>query len=179
MKNFNLQEAIKFTGVSEKTFNRFLSAGYFAPYVVDGEQFFSAEEIAKVFGISLPAEQEQEIHHEEPKKVEKKPDLIFPEVNNSANLLSEIDRLKNLISLQEQLLDMKEKEVIDLREQRTWLQERILKMEEKSERDQLLLISETQMLTKIIANQTRKSTWQKALGWLGLEEDNNTVMHKN
>lgn len=193
MRTFSLEEAINFVGVSEKTFNRFLSAGYFSPHLSDGKEVFSADEIAKVFGVKLPEEKipvleklqvsNEEISENVTEEItsEIKEELVFPEIQISANLSNEVEKLKQINNLQEQLLDMKDKEIADLKEQRAWLQERYTKMEEKSERDQLLLISETQMLTKIIANQSKKSTWQRALTWLGLEEEEKqtTVFHKN
>lgn len=83
----------------------------------------------------------------------------------------EISRLKNLISMQERMLDSKDDEIADLRNQRTWLRERVEKLEEKSDRDQILLLSETQTIRQLIAVQeSRKSIVQQVLEWIGVNK---------
>lgn len=86
-----------------------------------------------------------------------------------APLAEEIQRLKNLVALQERILDMKESEVQDLRSQRDWLKTRVEKLEEKGDRDQVLLLSETQALRQLIGlQQKRPSAIRSLLEWLGL-----------
>ena len=86
-------------------------------------------------------------------------------------LANTIKKLKRVVELQEQLLDSREDEIRDLRQQREWLQRRVEKSEEKGERDQLLLISEMQMLTKLVAEQSNKrSPVVAALEWLGIKD---------
>jgi hypothetical protein len=83
--------------------------------------------------------------------------------------LEEVARLRNLLTMQERILDSKDDEIADLRSQRAWLRERIEKLEEKSDRDQILLLSETQMIRSLIAYQeTRKSTFRQFLEWTGI-----------
>lgn len=84
-------------------------------------------------------------------------------------LNEEIQRLKNLVALQERILDMKESEIQDLRSQRDWLKTRVEKLEEKGDRDQVLLLSETQALRQLIGlQQKRPSAIRSLLEWLGL-----------
>jgi len=84
-------------------------------------------------------------------------------------LNEEIQRLKNLVALQERILDMKESEIQDLRSQRDWLKTRVEKLEEKGDRDQILLLSETQALRQLIGLQhKRPSAIRSLLEWLGL-----------
>ena len=86
-----------------------------------------------------------------------------------APLNEEIQRLKNLVSLQERILDMKESEIQDLRSQRDWLKTRVEKLEEKGDRDQVLLLSETQAIRQLIGlQQKRPSAVRGLLEWLGL-----------
>lgn len=86
-----------------------------------------------------------------------------------AALELEIQRLRNLLSMQERILDAKDDEIADLRGQRTWLRERIEKLEEKADRDQILLLSETQTIRKLISIQeNRKSPVKQLLQWIGL-----------
>jgi hypothetical protein len=81
----------------------------------------------------------------------------------------DIERLRNLIEMQERMLDAKDDEIADLRNQRAWLRERIEKLEEKSDRDQILLLQETQTIRQLIAVQdSRKSVVQHVLEWIGV-----------
>lgn len=81
----------------------------------------------------------------------------------------EVARLRNLVNLQERILDMKEGEIADLRAQRDWLQRRVEKLEEKGDRDQILLLSETQTIRRLVTMQENKrSTMRQILDWLGL-----------
>lgn len=82
----------------------------------------------------------------------------------------EILKLQKVIELQEQLLESREAEIRDQKKQRKWLQERVEKQDLKAERDQLLLISEMQMLTKMYMQQhNKKSVVIQALEWLGFK----------
>ncbi|MBN8547838.1 MAG: hypothetical protein J0M12_00835 [Deltaproteobacteria bacterium] len=90
----------------------------------------------------------------------------------------EIQRLKNLMQLQERILDMKDQQLQDLKEQRDWLQARVEKLEDKADRDQILLLTETQTIRTLINVQQqhkRRSPVRLALEWLGVtapEEEN-------
>ena len=92
-----------------------------------------------------------------------------PERPIDSDLQQEVARLRNLVNLQERILDMKESEVADLRAQRDWLQRRVEKLEEKGDRDQILLLSETQTTRRLVTMQENKrSTMRQLLDWLGL-----------
>ncbi len=82
----------------------------------------------------------------------------------------EVTKLQNILTLQEKLLDVREEEIRSIKGERDWLRSRIEKLEEKNERDQLLLLAETQTVRQLINLQQRKrSTVQLALEWLGLK----------
>lgn len=83
----------------------------------------------------------------------------------------EITKFKSIAEVQERIISMREAEIKQLREERDWLRSRIEHQEIKSERDQLLLLSETQTIRKLIALQeNRKSFLSTALEWLGFNE---------
>ncbi len=87
----------------------------------------------------------------------------------------EVSRLKALSTLQDRLLESREAEIRDLKGEREWLKGRIEKLEEKSDRDQLLLLSETQVVRKLVTMQhERKSIMRQALDWLGVTAPINT-----
>ncbi|MDC0358001.1 hypothetical protein OAO01_04225 [Oligoflexia bacterium] len=106
--------------------------------------------------------------------VEQEPSIPSDEPDNdSAGLKQEITKYKNIVRLQEQVLDMRDKELEDLRQQRQWLQARIEKLEEKSDRDQLLLLSEKQVVRQLLThNQKKASPLRAALEWIGFVPDN-------
>ena len=86
------------------------------------------------------------------------------------SLEREVTKFQNIVALQEKLLDIREEEIKNLKGERDWLRSRIEKLEEKNERDQLLLLAETQTVRQLINLQQRKrSTVQLALEWLGLK----------
>lgn len=96
----------------------------------------------------------------------------------SAALLEEVQRLRQLVQLQERILDLKEQEVKDLREQRNWLQTRVEKLEDKSDRDQVLILTESQTIKTLVSLQNQqKSSVRKALEWFGFAEPNQTSSH--
>ena len=89
-----------------------------------------------------------------------------PDVENGED--RELDRLRQLNKLQERLLDVRAQQHEEQRRERDWLKARIEKLEEKNERDQLLLLSETQMIRKLITtHEERRTPLQLALEWLG------------
>lgn len=80
----------------------------------------------------------------------------------------EIARLKNLVQLQETILDARDAEIRGLKDERQWLRTRIEKLEEKGERDQILLLSETQTIRKLIVVQEKRGAIKQLLTWVGL-----------
>jgi hypothetical protein len=84
-------------------------------------------------------------------------------------LEQEATRLKNLVGLHEKLLELREGEIRDLKQEREWLKLRIEKLENQSDRNQLLLLSEIQMATRIMRYQAeKKSKIRGMLEWLGI-----------
>jgi hypothetical protein len=84
---------------------------------------------------------------------------------------AELVRLTNLVQMQEKILDLKDAALEALRKERDWLRVRIERLEEKSDRDQLLLLSETQTIRKlIIMSDRRRSTFRQLMEWAGIVE---------
>lgn len=83
-----------------------------------------------------------------------------PPLQTALNPLEvEVTKLRSVVALQDKLLDLRDSQIKDLREEREWLRSRIEKLDEKSDRDQLLLLSETQTIRKLVTqNQTKRST---------------------
>ena len=80
----------------------------------------------------------------------------------------EVAKYKNIVELQEKILAMKDEEIKSLKSERDWLRTRTEKMEDKAERDQLLLLAETQTIRQLISiHDRKKSPVRTALEWLG------------
>ena len=87
----------------------------------------------------------------------------------SQSLEEELSRQKSVNAMQDKLLDMKEKELDDLRAQRDWLKVRIQGLEDQSNRFQVLMLNEMQMTSKLVKIQLEKrSGISRALTWLGI-----------
>jgi hypothetical protein len=182
-------EAIKLAGVSAKTLHRFKESGYLDVTDTDqGQTLYSRRQLVEIFGGGDADEQirsasaadttatvSEDVSPNYPEEELSK--CSAPVKGDIDNLVSTIDRsqerelqrLQNLIDIQERILDSKDSEIADLKSQRTWLQERIERLEEKSERDQILLLSETQTIRSLISYQeNRRSPVRQLLEWIGV-----------
>jgi hypothetical protein len=192
-----LQEACSVTGLSEQTLNRFAQAEYFKSksdndqLLIDRAELFSVLNIKDTkknrLSIAKPSIQEQApttpvaetsntssvitepaqtVNQEPLSQTENTPEVT---VTSDSALSFEIEKLKAVAELHEKFIELKEKEIASLINERDWLRARVEKLEEKSDRDQLILVSmsETQ---RTFANQinNRKSSFQLALEWLGV-----------
>ena len=88
--------------------------------------------------------------------------------SNERELSALIERQKIVLDMHERLLSMKEERIKSLEDEREWLRARIEKLEEKANRDQLLLLSETQTIKALITIQEqRRSPVRGILEWFG------------
>jgi DNA-binding transcriptional MerR regulator len=190
-------EAVQIAGVSARTLLRFSESGYLTVEVADdGVRYYSTSQLTEIFGVPMDRSVENTTEVENSASwacsVEAageclkggdtpsseaptgEPTLETPQPHPSPEIevtetATEIQRLKNLLSMQERILDARDDEIADLRSQRTWLRERIEKLEEKSDRDQILLLSETQTIRQLISyRESRKSVVQTFLEWIGI-----------
>lgn len=184
-------EAVATAGVSARTLQRFQESGYLeVANSPEGTKSYLRSQIIEIFGaadaLSVPAQGAEETQSSFASQAdEDEPPACFgipPEFTRTPSTehspldeqgsspdFREIQRLRNLVALQERILDMKEAEVTDLRSQRDWLRSRIERLEEKAERDQILLLSETQTIRKLVSlNEGRRSAFHNILEWLGI-----------
>ena len=177
-------EAVALAGVSARTLRRFQESGYLeVSQDGDGATRYIKSQIVEIFGAAealssqaphSPSEPQRQSSHGEAPRAPQATRAPQPEQSASpeipaASAVPEIDRLRNLVTLQERILDLKDAEITDLRSQRDWLRSRVERLEEKSERDQILLLSETQTIRKLVSmHEGRKSALQNVLEWLGI-----------
>jgi chaperonin cofactor prefoldin len=104
-------------------------------------------------------------------------DSLSLRINNLEGELNlkdaEKGKFENVIALLEKMLDIRESEIDSLKRQQKWLEERVEKMEERSQREQLLLLAESETVRKLVIFQKR-SPVRAALEWLGLAEPTDT-----
>ncbi|HMO02385.1 MAG TPA: hypothetical protein PKD37_05975 [Oligoflexia bacterium] len=93
----------------------------------------------------------------------------------------QIKQLKNLIEIQEKILDLKDDQINEIKLERAWLRERVEKLEEKSERDQILILNESQTVKQLIdslsppkKNLSKKGLLGSALALLGFNHSKET-----
>jgi len=176
-------------GVSARTLQRFAEAGYLRVVIQpDASRHYSLSEINDIFGHSRGAAPvNEDVSNEAPQVVEDRtitetiePAIDLPLNESPARPLEsetkivttepEISALRTIIKTQTDMLDAKDAEIADLRSQRDWLRARVERLEEKSERDQILLLSETQTIRRLITLQEqRKSTFRQVLDWFGFQ----------
>lgn len=113
----------------------------------------------------------------EPDKITETDKVIAQEKVESSSDSQDLTKMQVVIEMQEKLLELRDREISELRKERDWLKQRIERFEEKSDRDQLLLLTETQMIRKLINmnNQKKPSFWRGAMEWLGLMPPNNNA----
>jgi hypothetical protein len=192
------EQASALAGVSARTLQRFAESGYLSVVLgEDGHGRYQRQQLEEIFGTTrsdsfdtiapeytpsleavesdeeaqTPTQEDFGHHHFVAFHHEAANSEVTPQPNTSAATI-EIERLRNLLAIQERMLDAKDDEIADLKGQRAWLRERVEKLEEKSDRDQILLLSETQTIRSLIAYQeSRKSTVRQFLEWIGLSRN--------
>lgn len=173
-----LPDALKLVGVSAQTLERFVETGYLNCETHQNTPCYHLSELQALFGIDAELEDQPEVSDTSVATDSDKSLYVELEEEQLNVPLSEatddreLHRLTVLNEMYEKLLDRREQEIKDLYDQRAWLRERIEKLEEKAERDQLLLISETQLITKLVKQRQNESPVRKALTWLGVINDN-------
>lgn len=200
-------DAAALAGVSVRTLLRFAEAGYLqVENDVDGLRRYALGEVKDLFGImdnqfyerladdiseatqavsavSTPhkAEEAPAVAEEQVKDINSAIEVSTYQDTPASEKISFQDetasRLRQVIALQEKLLDAKDDQIKELREERDWLKTRYEKQEQKSERDQLLLLSESQMVRKLWAlHSERRSPVRAALEWFGLVAPRNNSL---
>ena len=204
-------EASTLAAVSTRTLERFAEAGYLRVETgMNGIKLFSRSEVEHLFGVKNKRIEKTVYHSSPPVPVESpseeeplenaspvssQPDQATAPLSDTrsldlqkqiSSLESELASMRTLVEIQEKLLDARDAQLQDIKEQRDWLKSRIEKLELKGERDQILLLSGNQTVRKLIAiSEQNRSPMRAALEWLGFapqrtsdESISNTLEHK-
>lgn len=166
------QDASELTKVSVETLARFVETGCLvATQGADGKRYFSRSELVALFrageGDLTTADEEE---GEESVGALLDSDIVLspPRDEDRVSFLNRhLVKLSAMIRMQEQLLEVKNREIEDLKHQREWLQSRIEKLEEQSDRDRILLLSEAQTIKQLVMlEQHKRSPWRVVLDYL-------------
>jgi predicted RNase H-like nuclease (RuvC/YqgF family) len=186
-------EAATLAGVTVATLNRFYEAGYLQfESDSDGLRLVSKSEVQKLFGIqdspleksteisNIPLSQQIETIVESPgfstneqlKQEVTSASKIEPKSNGWEILEREIQKLKNVVNVQEELLKIKDSQISETAAEKEWLRKRIENLEQRLDRDQIILMNESNIIRELLAAKDRKriSPMRAALEWFGLVE---------
>ena len=87
--------------------------------------------------------------------------------SSQQTLAEKIKALESTITSRQELIEAKTQELTDLKAHREWLRSLVLKLEERAEREQLLLLSETQVVARLLQGPTASGATEGfLLEWL-------------
>ena len=179
-QDVSLSKLADAVNLSEDTLNTYVSCGILRGESREGEVFFSLAEIQTIFGdlainrISTPASSTTEgatasvpDQSAQATRVDPAPEPpINPEISTPEPAATEVaaSATSSPSPLSPELLSLAAslREQIDfLKQERDWLRTRVEHLESRSDRDQMLILSQTENVRKLIANPPKRS-------WLGL-----------
>jgi len=154
-------DSAKHAGISLETLREYTKFGFIKATERDGEKFYRDEDLDTVFrsvGQRQTLNSKIEVINEN-RKAASTSDLrslsakrLEPQRDDHAELVAENRRLRE--------------EVNELKQEREWLKERLEKLEARCERDQMLLLSESETVRRLATSDSKKSFWSFSLPWL-------------
>lgn len=97
--------------------------------------------------------------------------LLESERGETARLRLQVEKLERINEVNEKIIELREERISELFDEKKWLRERVEHLEDKADRDQVLLLSETQLLKQLLIQNSQKSSpIRSALEWIGLVE---------
>lgn len=183
------QEAARAAGVSVGTLRRFVEVGALDSVEKEGGVFYAIPLIERLFAVSIPRLRTplrpppvstslfartvvSAVETTADLEGEASPQGAFTDATLSSATISGQDKVmmfKQVLEAQDRLLVLKDEEIADLKKQRTWLQQRIEKLEQQSDRDRLILLSEAHTIKQLVAIEAnRKSKLRAALEFFGI-----------
>ncbi len=151
------------TGVSEETLLEYSSKGFLKATEVEGELRFCAEELRLLFGSSTVKQtksQEERVDSSDSERLSEQIEILHVD---SQVLDNSEHKLIQLQSENQRLLD----ENSHLKEERAWLRQRLEKLETRSERDQMLMLSELETIRGLARAGSKSGGLLSRLPWFG------------
>lgn len=191
-------EASTLAGVNPSTLRRYAEVGYLKPEIdSDGLRLYSRNELNSLFRLSTSetnnvvhfpqksASFEDDRDDSEPSNnspqfegnIALKPEITPPptpprfDPKPMLDLQNEVDRLRHMQVLNDQILDMYESRIGDLSKERDWLRVQIEQLNEQLSRDQVLLLTQTQTIAQVMAREYNRPTLMgRVMKLLGFDE---------
>lgn len=185
------EEAAHSAGVSVATLRRFEEVGALSPVISPEGRSYAIADIERLFSITvgrprrvLPRTPPEP--HVNGSVASTTEGITSPEQSSTTSLpameevLEEMTEplsfhsadkgaFKKVLETLQRLLESKDAEIADLKSQRAWLQQRIEKLEQQSDRDRLLLLSESHTVKQLVAIEAnRKSKLRATLEFFGI-----------
>jgi DNA-binding transcriptional MerR regulator len=158
MTNANLlneAESAKFASVSVETITQYIEFGLIKPVSKNSQGLlFDRDDLAQTFHIFQNANLDPSTIKETNTNLNEAPkSTLLEKIEVSSDKAEQVDNLPairdvELIQLNRQLRD----QLRSLSQERDWLKERLEKLEERSEREQMLLISTSQTIRELMQN---------------------------
>ena len=183
------EEAARSAGVSVTTLHCFEEVGSLSAVVTAEGRAYPIADIERLFSISVGRPRQFQ-PRKQPESFSDNTQSISVEesAHQSENILSSYllaeeevveedpsfqsnDRgaFKKVLGTLQKLIETKDAEIADLKSQRAWLQQRIEKLEQQSDRDRLLLLSESHTVKQLVAIEAnRKSKLRATLEFFGI-----------
>jgi DNA-binding transcriptional MerR regulator len=181
------EEAAHCAGVSVATLHCFEEVGSLSAVVTTEGRAYPIADIERLFSITVgrprhfqPRKQPESFTdnassisvEEAPQHSETILSSPLPEeevVEESSFQSNDRGAFKKVLSTLQRLIEGKDAEIADLKNQRAWLQQRIEKLEQQSDRDRLLLLSESHTIKQLVAIEAnRKSKLRATLEFFGI-----------
>jgi len=181
------EEAAHCAGVSVATLHCFEEVGSLSAVVTTEGRAYPIADIERLFSITVgrprhfqPRKQPESLSDNAPsvsveETAEHSENTIsspLPEeevVEESSFQSDDRGAFKKVLATLQRLIETKDAEIADLKNQRAWLQQRIEKLEQQSDRDRLLLLSESHTIKQLVAIEAnRKSKLRATLEFFGI-----------
>lgn len=177
----SIEQCAKFAGVSIDTVGQYAEFGLLPSVEMQGSRFFKEQDVRSVFHLSsnqkLQAKPAVENLAENPSDEQVQQPITLAEQITVIPLSQEIEvtaspkessrgeslRIIELLQLSQTLREQLEM----VKEERDWLRTRLERLEARSEREQMLLLSESETVRSLISQRSdkKRSFWNVALPW--------------
>ena len=149
------EQAAQFADVSAETLDQYLELGFLKATESDGTKLFERDDLAAFFGLDEAENQTTEASSEPQPQPETSQEAVTVE---KLPITSSPESIELTKSLREQ--------VKVLKEERNWLRERVEKLEARLDREQMLLMSDHEIIRSLVPqNQNKRKFWSFALPW--------------
>lgn len=174
----SIEECAVFAGVSIDTVGQYAEFGLLPSVDLQGSRFFKEQDVRSVFHLSSNQKVQVKVASAQEQPVEQASESIsLAEQITVIPLSQEIEitgspkessrgeslRIIELLQLSQTLREQLEM----VKEERDWLRTRLERLEARSEREQMLLLSESETVRSLISqrNDKKRSFWNIALPW--------------